>query len=78
MLARARVCVCVCACVHACVRDMSCVSTRGIGLQKSPSVGICLQLPGDEKDSKQHIKQIGHHSQIDLSSAHSVVMLEQS
>ena len=72
------VCTCVHAGMHACVRDVSCVSTRGVGLEKSPSVEICLQLPGDGKDLKQQIKQIGHHSQIDLSSAHSLVMLEQS
>ena len=66
-----------CVYVHACVHDVSCVSTRGVGLEKSPSVEIRLQLPGDGKASKQQIKQIGHHSQIDFSS-HSVVMLEQS
>ena len=72
------VCTCVHAGIHACVRDVSCVSTRGVGLEKSPSVGIRLQLPGGGKDPKQQIKQIGHHSQIDLPSSHSVVMLEQS
>ena len=49
-----------------------------LAFEKSPSVEIRLQLPGDGKALKQQIKQIGHHSQIDLSSSHSVVMLEQS
>ena len=65
--------VCVCVCVHACVRArvhvcmMYHVSVQEeLSFEKSSSVGIRLQLPGDGKDSKQQIKQIGSHSQIDV------------